>query len=345
MSKESLRNRKILGIVLALGIIILGLSSDLLASKFTNVKLVEDKMKNPITNIAGKSLGETVITGTNGKERILVINIDGVIADSGPSFGMTGYDHQNTLNSLDEAMEDKTIKGIILKVDSPGGTVYHSAEVWDRIMKLKEAREDITIYTSMGTVAASGGYYVAAPSDKIFASSETVTGSIGVIGDYINYKGLEEKLGIKHNVFKSAKHKDIGSPSRDMTDEEREILQSSINESYDKFLDVVAEGRNMDKEQARVLADGRVYTGNQALKSGLVDGLAYFEDVVDIMAEDLGLKDPQVFEIESSGKIDFTQFFMNMKKSQDNPATILSEVKSIYANNGGLKLYYMYGGF
>src|SRR5699024_7994229 len=154
--------------------------------------------------------------------------------------------------------DDETIEAVLLKVDSPGGGVYETAQIYKRLMEVKEL--DKPIYVSMGNMAASGGYYAAMPAEKIFATTSTITGSIGVIMESINYSELAEEYGVKFNTIKSGKHKDIMSASREMTDEEHDILQSMIDEMYGEFVDVVSEGRDMDEKTVRKLADGRIYT-------------------------------------------------------------------------------------
>lgn len=347
MNKEKIKNRRIIAIIIVVALLILSAGSDLVNMKMNKLKSDENFIKSQLTSLTDRGLKEKVISGKNQAERILVLRIEGSIQGSSYMPSGAGYNHVETLRALEAAKDDKSIKGIILRVDSPGGTVYHSAELWKKIMDLKEA-SDIKIYTSMGTVAASGGYYIAAPSDKIFASEETTTGSIGVIADYVNYSGLEEKLGIKHNVIKSARHKDIGSPSRDMTDEEREILSNSVMASYEKFLDVVSQGRNIPKDKLRPIADGRIYDGRQALNNGLIDEIGYFEDVVLAMTEDLGLTNPLVYERTNPSNDYLSNFFglpLGRMLGERSDLDLLYDIRNIYGENNNHRILYMYGGF
>jgi protease-4 len=181
-----------------------------------------------------------------------------------------------------------------MRVNSPGGGVYESAQLRDRLVLLRKERK-IPVYVVMESVAASGGYYISAEADKIFASAETVTGSIGVIMTGLNYSGLMEKYGIKDNTIKSGEYKDIGSSTRAWTENDAKILQELVDSSYNRFVDIVAKGRKMEKSKALEIADGRIYDGIQAKKVGLVDEIGYFEDALDRLMADNKLEDAQVF--------------------------------------------------
>jgi protease-4 len=150
------------------------------------------------------------------------------------------------------------------------------------------------VYISMGSMAASGGYYISASADKIFASPETLTGSLGVIMQGINYAGLAEKYGVKFETIKSGEFKDIMSPSREMTEAERNILQEMIDNSYNGFVKVISDGRGIPQEEVKRIADGRIYDGRQAKELKLIDDFGYFETVVDVMKKDHKLDDAQV---------------------------------------------------
>ena len=199
-------------------------------------------------------------------KRIAVLNLEGVIQDTGESFFAEGYQHDSFLRKIEKAGEDTTVKAILLKVNSPGGAVGETAQIHRKLVEVQEKYKK-PVYVSMGSTAASGGYYVAAPADKIFAEPSTLTGSIGVIMESINFSGLAEKYGVSFNTIKSGKHKDIMSPSREMTKEEHEILQSMIDEMYGDFVDVIVDGRHMDEAKVRKLGDGRVYTGRQGSRT------------------------------------------------------------------------------
>lgn len=246
------------------------------------------------------ALEEQVIEEGDWNERIAVINLEGVIMDGETSvFMMDGYNHSSLLQMIRSAGEDPTVAAIILQIDSPGGAVGPTAEIHRTIVDVQE-EYDKPIYVSMGSMAASGGYYVAAPADKIFAEPATITGSIGVIMENINIAGLAEKYGISFNTIKSGKHKDIMSTNRKMTDEEKEILQSIVDEMFDEFVQVVVDGRNMDEATVRELADGRIYTGKQAKEVNLVDEVGSFEDALKALKNDYNLEDAQVIQYNES---------------------------------------------
>ena len=177
---------------------------------------------------------------------------------------------QRTIDQLQKFGEDEAIKAIVLRVDSPGGGVGPSQEIHAEIQRLSKVKP---IVASMGSAAASGGYYVAAPADLIFANPGTITGSIGVIMEFTNIQELLEKIGLRAQVVKSGEHKDIGSPVRPMSDEDRAILQAVIDDVHSQFVMAVAEGRELPPERVRELADGRIFSGRQARELGLVDEL------------------------------------------------------------------------
>ncbi|MCK4536549.1 MAG: signal peptide peptidase SppA, partial [Desulfuromonadales bacterium] len=190
-------------------------------------------------------------------EKIAVVEVLGVITDSA-----------SAIEHLHNFRDNDSIKAIVLRVDSPGGGVGPSQEIHDEVRQVATVKP---IVVSMGSAAASGGYYIAAPADLIVANPGTITGSIGVIMEFTNIQDLLEKIGLRSQVVKSGKHKDIGSPVRPMSVEDREILQSMIDDVHSQFIEAVAVGREMDPEVVRQLADGRIFTGRQAKELGLVD--------------------------------------------------------------------------
>lgn len=244
-------------------------------------------------------LYENVLEPGSLNERIALLKVDGVIQDVGATsvWETLEYDHQMFLSYLDQILYDDTIKGIVLYVNSPGGGAIESAEIHAKLVQIKEEK-DIPIYVSMGSMAASGGYYISAPADKIYAHRETITGSIGVIMQSYNYSELAEKLGIKFETIKSGPHKDMMNGTRPTTDEERAMLQEMINDSYETFVDVVEQGRGMSEAEVKKVADGRVLGGNQAIKAGLVDELGNLEDAIFSLREDYDLQDAELFEYD-----------------------------------------------
>ncbi|MCM3637138.1 signal peptide peptidase SppA [Sporosarcina luteola] len=239
---------------------------------------------------------EVVIEQGKGRDRIAVLTLDGVIQDVGSSlFASEGYNHQMFMSQLHEILNDQTIKGIVLSVNTPGGGVVESSDIYDAIKAIQIERE-IPVYVAMGGLAASGGYYVSAPAEKIFVHPETITGSIGVIMESVNYAKLAEKYGIDFNTIKTGPYKDIMSGSREMTEEEHNMLQEMINDSYERFVAIVAEGRNMSTEQVKKVADGRIMNGRQAIDSGLADDFGKMGDAIDALKTDYELENATVFE-------------------------------------------------
>jgi protease-4 len=191
-----------------------------------------------------------------------------------------------------EALADtKGVKAIVLDINSPGGSVGAVQEVYSRILRVKQKHPGLKFVALFGDVAASGGYYIAAACDKIVAHPGSLTGSIGVIFNVTNMEGLFAKVGYKSDPIKSGKHKDIGSPARPMTLEERKILQDLIDDAYGQFVQAVADGRKMTVDQVKPLADGRIFSGNQAKENGLVDQLGDSVDATKLAAELGGIKD------------------------------------------------------
>ncbi len=180
---------------------------------------------------------------------------------------------------------DESIKAIVLRVDSPGGGVGPSQEIYAAIKALKNK----PVVVSMGSVAASGGYYVAAPAAHVFANPGTITGSIGVIMEFPDIANLLEKIGLNRRVIKSGQFKDIGSPVREMTTAEQELLQNLIDDVYLQFVEAVASGRNMDIDAVKALADGRIFSGRQAKELGLVDELGGLQAAIEYSARRVGI--------------------------------------------------------
>ncbi len=222
-------------------------------------------------------------------EVIGVIHIEGAILGGRGGGGLLGLPGADAvLEQLRAAQRDSEIVAVILRINSPGGSAAASQEIHREVLRLKD--NGILVVASLGDVAASGGYWIASAADVIVANAATITGSIGVIMQVTNLEELYEKLGMDFETIKSGEHKDIGSPSREMTLEEREMLQHIVDDIFEQFIEVVAEGRNMAMEKVRELADGRVFTGRQAIELGLVDEEGNFYEAVDLVRERLGIE-------------------------------------------------------
>lgn len=211
-------------------------------------------------------------------ERIAVIKLEGIISDSaGNSIFKDLTSSSSVLDLIVKATKDPNIKGIVIRINSPGGTVAASQELYTAIIKAKKKKP---VVVTMGDIAASGGYYIASASDAIFANPGTLTGSIGVITSYLNFYDLLNKIGVKGITIKSGEFKDIGNPTRPLTDKEKKILQALLDDSYDQFLTDVSKGRKVPKEKIAKIAEGLIYTGKQAKKIGLVDYLGDYYQAI-----------------------------------------------------------------
>src|SRR3990170_3595593 len=207
----------------------------------------------------------------------------------------------------DLTQRDKlALVGIVLRIDSPGGAVGPSQEIYREVLKTTEGKK---VVASMGGLAASGGYYIASAANRIFANPGTITGSIGVIMAFSNFEELMKKLGLKTTVIKSGKFKDVGSPVRELTEEERKILQNVSDDIHGQFIEAVAKGRNLKIESVKELADGRIFSGRQAKESGLIDELGTLEDAISYATKLAGIKDKAKIVQERKEKNLFLRLF------------------------------------
>jgi protease-4 len=214
---------------------------------------------------------------------------------------------EKIIEQIDNFKEDGSVKAIVLRVNSPGGGVSPSQEIYDAV---KAAAAVKPVVVSMGSVAASGGYYIAVPAQRILANPGTITGSIGVIMQFTNVEELLGKVGLKNQVVKSGLHKDIGSPVRPMSSADREILQSLIDDVYAQFVQAVAESRQMDPGKVRQLADGRIFTGRQALEAGLVDQLGGYQEAIRVAAELAGIQGKPKVVYPAADKQELLEYFI-----------------------------------
>ena len=243
----------------------------------------------------------------------------------------SGYQHVDTLQYIDQMILDEKNRGMLLHVDSPGGTIYESEELY---LKIKEYQEKTNrpVWTYMEHHAASGGYYISAPSDKIYANPNTITGSIGVIISGFDMSGLYEKLGIRAISITSGKNKDMSQ----MNEEQVAIYQASVDESYERFVEIVSEGRNMPIEEVKVLADGRIYTAKQAVNNGLVDEISLYEEMQTEMQKEVG---NEIFYTPSVETSVLSSFFAKLGEvKQKSEAEVLTELKD--GLGSGVPMYY-----
>jgi len=247
-------------------------------------------------------LQETQVGGT-GNAKVLLVEISGVISSQdGDGFIPSPSLIASVKEQLTRATHDENVKAVVLRINTPGGTVTAS-DIIHHELKMFKASRKIPIIASIMDVGASGGYYIAAAADTVLAHPSSVTGSIGVIMLTVNARGLLEKVGLEATAVTSGPRKDMGSPFRTMTTEERTIFQGLIDSFYQRFLSVVQDGRpHLQMDQIKKLADGRIYTGDQAKASGLVDEIGYLEDAVELAKKKAGLTEARVVTYKRPGE-------------------------------------------
>jgi protease-4 len=223
-----------------------------------------------LMTLAGLALAVGSAGGSNGSiwgEALGLVEVDGVIVDDAA-----------LIDQIRTYREDRSVRGLLVAINSPGGVVAPSQSIYS---ELRRAREDgVPVVATIGSVGASGGYYVALAADTIFALPGSITGSIGVVMELPEASELMDRVGVRVEVVKSAEHKDTGSPFRPVTAEDRAVLQSMVSDVYEQFVDVVAEERGLSAESVRLVADGRIFSGRQALQHGLVDRMGNWTDAV-----------------------------------------------------------------
>jgi protease-4 len=230
------------------------------------------------TFIAGLGSG-LLMSGDDGfssGDRVAVLKVEDIILDD-----------QIYIDSLDKIKEDKKVKAVVVRIESPGGAVGPSQEIYSELKKL---RNDMPVIASIGNVGASGGYYIACAAEKIFANPGTITGSIGVVAEFANYEKLLEWARVDVEVLKSGKYKDVGSPFREMTPEDREYMQGLIDNVYSQFKSAVAESRGLGPAEVDKIADGKIFTGQQAKELKLIDETGTINDAIDLAANMAGIK-------------------------------------------------------
>jgi protease IV len=243
------------------------------------------------------------------KGDIALVNIQGMLMDS-----------RDIVRQLSDYRHNPGVRGILLRVDSPGGAVAPAQEIYNEIMKLRDEKK--TVYASLGTVAASGGYYVASAADYVVSNPGTLTGSISAVMAFNNIEELTTKIGVKPDVIKSGKYKDVGSPLRAMKPEERRLLQIVVDDVHQQFVQAVATGRGMPVSEVSAIADGRIMTGQQALKLKLVDELGGLEKTIELLAKKIGvLGRPKV--IEEKEKTPFFEWLMQSSISSSLVETLM----------------------
>lgn len=276
------------------------------------------------------------------EDHISVLYIKGTIQgdDSSDSFSESSYNHKWVLDRLDDIIDNPANKGLILFVDTPGGGVYETDEIYCRLLKYKETGRPL--YSAMGSMAASGGYYISAPADKIVANRNCWTGSIGVtIGTIYDVSQLLEKYGVNCVTITSGKNKAMGSSVEPLTKEQKEIFQSLVDEAYDQFVGIVAQGRHMPVSKVKKLADGRIYTAKQAVQHGLVDQIGTLEDAVEDMKQTYSLEACQINEMEYENSSLFNSVFGSFTSGLRNSQGDVTALLQLMEQQGEVPVTYM----
>jgi protease-4 len=277
--------------------------------------------------------GEDLVQG-EGTRKIAVVNVQGEIVSGSEGFlGSAEATSGNLVSQLEQARNDDAVSAVVLRLNTPGGSVVASDEIAREIAKVRRAGK--AVVAAMGEVAASGGYFLAAGANSIVANPSTITGSIGVIMVLLNLEGAAGKLGVEPIVVKAGRLKDIGSPFRDMTPSERRLFQRLLDEAHVRFMNVVSRGRQMPMRRVRGIADGRILSGEQAREAGLVDRLGTFDDAVAEAKRLERLNEARVVEYEPP--FSFTDFFTGVTRIR-NPR---EEVERSFGVTGP-RLAYLY---
>ena len=327
-----MNKKQIIGIIAAAAVFVVTGASSMALESFSD-KLIEENsflgfLKDEIN-------AEEEVEEAPEDEYIAIVEVLGTIQEETEDlmYSSGSYLHTTTLEYLDTLMEDDNNKGLLLYVDSPGGTVYESEELYLKLKEYKEVTKK-PVWVYMAHYAASGGYMISMSADKIYANPNTTTGSIGVIMSGYDLSGLYEKLGIEYFSITSGEYKD----SSQMTEEQMEIYQEQVDEYYERFVDIVEEGRGLSEKEVKQLADGRTYTAKQALELGLIDSIALYDDMKDEMSKELGVEE---FYLEETDKYmdDWTSFFFKMKELiPKSEAQILKETAA--EMESGVPMYY-----
>lgn len=335
-----MKNKQITGIIVA-GVVfiivgVFGILSNYLAGNFApgNSAGTFNSMLNSLAEDSAISLPLTDYIG--------VVSVEGTIQPSaGSSYFSTtdGYNHDQNMKFVEKMIDSDNNKGIILYVDSPGGNVYETDELYLKLMEYKE-ETGRPVWAFFGSEACSGGYYISMAADKIYANRNCWTGSIGVIISLTNYKELLDKVGVKEIDITSGPNKAMGSGGLDMTQEQEDILQGMVDEAYDQFVGIVADGRDMDEAVVRKLADGRIYTAKQALENGMIDYIGDYDTMRADMEAEIGAQDVTYYTPEAD---DFSSLFSSLFAAYEgtrskSDAQVVEEL--IKESGNGVLMYY-----
>lgn len=284
------KNKRLISTVIVVVLVIFSLIKGTITSS-NNSKKDDAELNGYLTEfLQEQSVTKLTLKKGSSSEVIQKISIDGEI-----NAEMTNtYSRGSVLNQIKEAKGNPNIKAILLSVNSPGGGVYETAELYNA---LKNSGKDV--YVSMKKMAASGGYYISTPAKKIFVNTETTTGSLGVIMSYVSAQKFLNDHGIKQETIRSGEQKAVGGLTEDLPESTRKILQEQNKEAYDRFVKAIAEGRHLSEDEVKKLADGRTYTGTQAVANKLADKVGTEDELIDLIKEEKGLSNPTVIELRA----------------------------------------------
>ncbi len=275
-----------------------------------------------------------VSVGSGGLD---VVYIEGTIMadDSSTSMWSTQvYNQTYTLNTIESLIDDPTSKAILLYINTPGGSVYETDEIYLKLLEYKETGRPV--YAYMAQTAASGGYYIACAADKVYCNRNTLTGSIGIVyGTFLDVSEFLSNYGVRTNTFTSGANKSMGSSYEPMTEQQKAIFQSIVDEAYEQFVEVVAAGRKMQKGEVYPIADGRVYTAKQALGAGLVDEISTYENALVAIKAELGDTEMPVFDHQRAVSSSFASLFgMLAKMRSQSEAEVILDAVTAYNKTG-----------
>ena len=280
------KNKRVISLVIVMVLVVFSLINGTLTKSTIQKQNTEDSYVQMF--LRSQSVHKLTLVDGNSDETIQKISIEGEIGAE-----MTNtYSRASVINQIKEAKSNSSVKAILLSVNTPGGGVYETAELYN---ELKNSGKDV--YVSMKKQATSGGYYVSMAAKKIFANTETTTGSLGVIMSYVSAQKFLNDHGIKQETIRSGEQKAVGGLTEDLPESTRKIYQEQNKEAYDRFVKAIAQGRSMSEDEVRKLADGRTYTGTQAVENKLIDKIGTEEDLINFIKEDKKLSNPKVIEL------------------------------------------------
>ena len=280
------KNKRVISLVIVMVLVVFSLINGTLTKSVIQKQNTEDSYVQMF--LRSQSVHKLTLVDGNSDETIQKISIEGEIGAE-----MTNtYSRASVINQIKEAKSNSNVKAILLSVNTPGGGVYETAELYN---ELKNSGKDV--YVSMKKQATSGGYYVSMAAKKIFANTETTTGSLGVIMSYVSAQKFLNDHGIKQETIRSGEQKAVGGLTEDLPESTRKIYQEQNKEAYDRFVKAIAQGRSMSEDEVRKLADGRTYTGTKAVENKLIDKIGTEEDLINFIKEDKKLSNPKVIEL------------------------------------------------